>query len=131
MNGSDARAWGRSLSNVWPADAGHDGRRTLLWAWAARVSDEDIRADVEEALTEDSRLDASDVQVSGENGIVTLRGRVQSREDRRRAEELATMGRACAMCATNSKSKIWPRVEQLTPGWRATAEPVPARYYLA
>lgn len=96
-----------------------------------RVSDEDIRADVEEALTEDSRLDASDVQVAAENGIVTLRGRVQSREDRRRAEELATMGRACAMCATNSKSKIWLRVEQLTPAWRATAAPVPARYYLA
>lgn len=54
----------------------------------AQRSDEEIRAEVEEALTEDSWLDASEVQVSVEGGVVTLTGTVDARASKRRAEDL-------------------------------------------
>ena len=55
----------------------------------AKRNDEQIKADIEEALTDDSWLDASGVQVNVQNGVVTLTGVVDSRESKRRAEELA------------------------------------------
>jgi len=55
----------------------------------ARRTDEQIKSEVEEALTNDSWLDASGVGVSVQNGIVTLTGTVDSRESKRRAEDLA------------------------------------------
>ncbi len=54
----------------------------------AKRSDEQIRSEVEEALTEDSWLDASNVQVAVQNGVVTLSGAVDSRDSKRRAEDL-------------------------------------------
>lgn len=52
-------------------------------------SDERIRDDVCEALTIDTRVDASDMEVTVENGEVALSGTVQSRPQKRRAEDLA------------------------------------------
>lgn len=54
-----------------------------------RRSDERIREDVNDRLTEDHRLDASDIDVLVQDGEVTLNGFVFSREDKRRAEDLA------------------------------------------
>lgn len=54
-----------------------------------RRSDERIREDVNERLTGDYYLDAHDVDVSVNEGIVTLSGRVDNRRDKRRAENLA------------------------------------------
>jgi osmotically-inducible protein OsmY len=54
-----------------------------------RRSDERIREDVNERLTDDWRVDASDIEVSVSNRIVTLTGRVNSREEKRRAEDIA------------------------------------------
>jgi len=54
-----------------------------------RRSDERIREDVNERLTGDYYLDAHDVDVSVSDGVVTLTGRVDSRRDKRRAEDLA------------------------------------------
>lgn len=54
-----------------------------------RRSDERIRDDVNDRLTEDSWLDARAIEVSVENADVTLTGTVRSREDKRRAEILA------------------------------------------
>jgi hypothetical protein len=54
-----------------------------------RRSDERIRDDVNDRLTEDSWLDAGAIEVSVENADVTLTGTVRSREDKRRAEILA------------------------------------------
>jgi osmotically-inducible protein OsmY len=54
-----------------------------------RRSDERIREDINDRLTEDHWLDATDVQVGVEGGEVTLSGHVRSREDKRRAERLA------------------------------------------
>ncbi|MGQ9674983.1 MAG: BON domain-containing protein [Chloroflexota bacterium] len=50
-------------------------------------SDERIREDVNEALTQDPWLDPTEVEVEVENGVVTLTGAVDSRGARRRAAE--------------------------------------------
>ncbi len=56
---------------------------------AAHRTDDQIKAVIEAALTDDTWLDASGVQVSVQQGIVTLTGTVPSREAKRRAETLA------------------------------------------
>jgi len=53
-----------------------------------RRSDERIREDIHERLTDDPWLDASDIEVSVSEGEVTLAGRVDCRDDRYRAEDL-------------------------------------------
>lgn len=52
-------------------------------------SRERILEDVNEALTRDPDLDATDIEVEVEDGEVTLRGSVKTREDRRHAEDVA------------------------------------------
>jgi osmotically-inducible protein OsmY len=52
-------------------------------------SEERIKEDVSECLENDGYLDASEIDVKVQNGIVTLSGSVESREDKRRAEQLA------------------------------------------
>ena len=53
-----------------------------------RRSDERIREDACDWLTEDPRIDASNMEVNVKEGEVTLSGTVTSREDKRRAEDL-------------------------------------------
>ena len=52
-------------------------------------SDDRIREEVCDRLTDDPVVDASDVEVNVSNSEVTLSGTVDSREERRRAEECA------------------------------------------
>lgn len=54
-----------------------------------RRSDERIREDACELLTEDDRIDASNVEVAVSESEVTLTGTVNSRDEKRRAEDLA------------------------------------------
>jgi osmotically-inducible protein OsmY len=51
-------------------------------------SDDRIREDVCERLTDDRHIDASDMEVMVANGEVTLAGSVHSREDKRHAEDI-------------------------------------------
>jgi osmotically-inducible protein OsmY len=51
-------------------------------------SDERIREDINDRLTDDYYLDATDIEVSVHDCMVTLTGRVDSRSDKRRAEDL-------------------------------------------
>jgi len=53
-----------------------------------RRSDERIREDVSDRLTDDPYLDASDIEVAVANSEVTLSGSIRRREDKRRAENL-------------------------------------------
>ena len=53
-----------------------------------RRSDERIREDVCEYLTDDDRIDASNIDVTVRECEVTLAGSVNSREEKRRAEHL-------------------------------------------
>lgn len=64
---------------------GHRGRGPKGY----RRSDERIREDVSDRLTDDPFLDASDIEVSVANSEVTLSGTIRRREDKRRAENLA------------------------------------------
>lgn len=52
-------------------------------------SDDRIREDVCERLTDDPEIDASNMEVAVKDGEVTLSGTVSSRDDKRRAEECA------------------------------------------
>jgi len=52
-------------------------------------SDDRIREDVNDRLTDDTWLDASDIDVQVSGSEVTLTGTVSSRDDKRRAEDLA------------------------------------------
>ncbi len=52
-------------------------------------SDERIREDVNDRLTDDWQIDASEIEVTVSNGEVTLSGTINSREEKRRAEDLA------------------------------------------
>lgn len=52
-------------------------------------SDERIRDDVNDRLTDDSHIDASDIEVSVQGGEVTLSGLVNSRFEKRHAEDIA------------------------------------------
>jgi len=54
-----------------------------------RRSDERIKEDVNDRLSDDYYLDASDVEVAVQNSEVTLTGTVRNRNDKRRAEDLA------------------------------------------
>lgn len=52
-------------------------------------SDDRIREDVNDKLTDDWRVDASEIDVSVSEGEVTLTGTVNSRDEKRRAEDCA------------------------------------------
>ena len=52
-------------------------------------SDERIREDVNDKLTDDSRVDASSISVTVSSGEVTLNGTVRDRGSKRRAEDVA------------------------------------------
>jgi osmotically-inducible protein OsmY len=52
-------------------------------------SDDRIREDVDDRLSDDPYVDASEIEVSVSNGEVTLSGTVDGREAKRRAEDIA------------------------------------------
>lgn len=52
-------------------------------------SDEKIKEDVQERLYHDTYIDASDIEVSVDDGEVTLSGTVDHKQTRRRAEDCA------------------------------------------
>jgi osmotically-inducible protein OsmY len=52
-------------------------------------SDERIREDINDRLTDDAYVDATDIEVRVTNRMVTLTGRVDSREEKLRAEDIA------------------------------------------
>ncbi|HEX6914694.1 MAG TPA: BON domain-containing protein, partial [Chitinophagaceae bacterium] len=54
-----------------------------------RRSDERIRDDINDRLSDDSFIDASDIDITVENSEVVLSGSVDSREEKRRAEDIA------------------------------------------
>jgi len=54
-------------------------------------SDDRIREDVNDRLSDDPLLDASGIDVTVNSGVVTLNGTVNDRSDKRRAEDLVLM----------------------------------------
>jgi hypothetical protein len=72
----------RRREPLWPNYAGRGPRNY-------RRTDERIHEDVCERFTEDPRVDAFDIEVRVKDGEVTLTGNVSSREQKRRAEDVA------------------------------------------
>lgn len=68
-----------------PGEQHHRGRGPRNYS----RSDERIRDDVNDRLTDDPYVDASEIDVSVQNREVTLSGTVHSRSDKRRAEDVA------------------------------------------
>ncbi len=66
-------------------DARHEGRGPKGY----RRSDDRIREDVSDRLTDDPFIDASEIEIQVSDAEVTLTGTVDSRNARRRAEDLA------------------------------------------
>ncbi|PVM87244.1 BON domain-containing protein [Caulobacter radicis] len=98
----DDRGWferARDEVSAWMGD--HDAQRRREHDAAVRAdhrgrgpkgyrrSDERIREDVSDRLTDDGWLDASFIEVAVKDGEVTLSGTVHARDDKRRAELLA------------------------------------------
>lgn len=54
-----------------------------------RRSDERVREEICDCMTDDPMLDASDISVQVKDGVVVLSGSVSSREQKRRAEDVA------------------------------------------
>lgn len=76
----------RHVNGRWVAERGpHTGRGPRDY----RRSDERIREDVCDFLTDDAFLDASEVEVEVQDGEVTLAGTVHSRAEKREAGRLA------------------------------------------
>jgi osmotically-inducible protein OsmY len=86
-------------------------------------SDERIREDVNDRLTDDWYIDASDVEVSVNNGMITLTGRVDSREEKRRAEDIAE----CVSGVTDVSNQLRVRRGAPSAAEPGTAEPTRAR----
>jgi osmotically-inducible protein OsmY len=76
-------AW--SYTEVWMIPGPHAGRGPNGYT----RSDDRIREDICDRLTQHGLIDASQIDVAVSNGDVTLRGRVPDRESKRRAEDVA------------------------------------------
>jgi osmotically-inducible protein OsmY len=80
---TDRRDWGRRRDES--GEQHHRGRGPRNYA----RSDERIREDVNDRLTDDPHIDASELEVSVQNREVTLTGTVRSRFEKRHAEDIA------------------------------------------
>ena len=69
----------------WRPGRGYAGRGPKGY----RRTDERIGEDVNDFLTEDAEVDATDIEVKVEDGVVILTGRVDDRRQKRVAEDLA------------------------------------------
>ena len=96
------------------ARAGHRGRGPKSY----RRADGRIQEDVNDRLTEDPYIDATDIEVSVTDGEVTLTGMVASREDKRRAEHLAEQVTGVGDVQNNIRVR---RYEGIEPGDKPSA----------
>lgn len=101
--GREARSWWdratEKVSNLFEGDEGGDDRYAAGYGGGGehrgrgpknyRRSDDRIREDVSDRLTDDPYLDASEIEVQVSDSEVTLSGTIRRREDKRRAENLA------------------------------------------
>lgn len=88
-----------------------------------RRSDDRIREDVCDRFTDDARLDASEVTVKVEACEVTLTGSVATRDQKRRAEEIAERVRG----VNDVHNQLRVVRSEAMPGMNASAPPSSAR----
>jgi len=86
---SGQNSWGGSMGRSSGfGESGRSGSHAGRGPRNYQRSDERIREEVNERLTDDPRIDASDIEVDVRGGEVILRGRVEERRDKRTAEEV-------------------------------------------
>jgi hypothetical protein len=86
--GRSGESWGAQPGETsWRRGAGqgHAGRGPKGY----QRSDDRIKEDVNDRLTENDRLDASEMEVAVKSGEVTLKGTVPNRQSKRLAEDIA------------------------------------------
>ncbi|MCA1614333.1 MAG: BON domain-containing protein, partial [Acidobacteria bacterium] len=111
--GGDDRGWlERASDKVASWFGGEDEPRRGRGPKNYRRSDSRIEEDVNDRLSDQPFLDASDVEVRVENGEVTLSGTVNSRRDKRLAEDIAET----VLGVTDVENRIRVRRE----GWGAS-----------
>ncbi|MBX2996450.1 MAG: BON domain-containing protein [Bdellovibrionaceae bacterium] len=77
---------GYGSDQTWGRDQGrHYGKGPKGY----RRSDDRLKEEISDALSRDSHIDASEIEVSIESGVVTLRGTVEDRRTKRLAEDCA------------------------------------------
>jgi BON domain-containing protein len=87
-------------------------------------SDERIREEVNECLTADPYVDATEIEVSVAEGVVTLNGTVENRAEKRLAEDCVDTVPGVRDVNNNlsiRQSARAPRREPPGPGWGRTA----------
>lgn len=93
-----------------------DGLRERTYAGRGprgyRRSDKRIVEDVNDRLTDDEYVDASDIEVNVNNCMVTLSGRVDSREEKRRAESIAES--VTGVTDVSNQLRVGPSVPYMT-----------------
>jgi hypothetical protein len=89
-NGDGPAAWGpRERGGYWRQYEAARGQFVGRGPKGYQRSDERIRDEVCDRMTEDPMLDASEIEVEVRQGEVTLCGSVMSRDQKRRAEDVA------------------------------------------
>lgn len=83
-------------------------------------SDERIRDDVNDRLTDDRRVDATNVTVTVNGGEVTLDGTVTSRDAKRRAEDCVEDISGVKHVQNNLRVENTPQNTQTTSSWSGT-----------
>ena len=105
---------GRGWREGWD-DAMHRGQGPYTGRGPRNYHRQDnrIEEDINERLTEHPMLDATDIEVSVQNGEVTLRGQVDSRQAKRLAEDIADS--VFGVKEMNNQIKVrqkgWPETE--------------------
>ena len=101
----------------WDPGYGHRSYRSEETSYAGRGprgyqrSDQRIHEEICDRLTDDPRIDASDIEVGVNTGEVTLAGSVRTREEKRCAEDL--IERLSGVREVNNNLKVKPATEVL------------------
>lgn len=80
--------WNQGMRENW-REGGMQGQHAGHGPRNFKRQDDRIEEDINEQLTRHPMIDASDIEVSVQNGEVTLRGHVDSRQAKRMAEDIA------------------------------------------
>jgi hypothetical protein len=80
---------GDRIRSLWSDERSGPGHHRGRGPKGYRRSDERIREEVGERLTDDPHVDASEIEVAVEDGEVTLSGTVNTRFEKRHAEDIA------------------------------------------
>lgn len=91
QGGRQSGSWQGSGQSDWQQRSGSMGGSTFAGRGPKdyQRSDERIREQIADRMTDDHDLDASDISVEVRGGEVTLTGTVRTRDQKRRAEDLA------------------------------------------